>query len=52
MILKTFSFQNDGVGSIVIDDDATNQDIAIAMMLDAMEKDSTTGRPVKKSKED
>ena len=38
MILKTFSFQGTGTGTIVVDDDATNEEIAIAMMLDAMEE--------------
>lgn len=52
MTLKTFNFQGNGVGTIVIDDDATNRDIAKAMMLDATEKDSTNGRPGKKVKEE
>ena len=49
MILKTFT--RGGTGTIVIDDDATNEEIAIAMMLDAMEEHSSTGKPGRK-KED
>lgn len=38
MFLKTFSFQTTGVGSIVLDDDATNKEIGEAMLLNATEE--------------
>ena len=52
MFLKTYSFQTTGVGSIVLDDDATNQEICIAMMLDAMEENGNGKGAPKKVKEE
>ena len=52
MILKTFSFQGTGTGSIVIDDDASKRDIFNAMYLDATEEDGNNGKPGRKVKED
>ena len=52
MLLKTFNFTGNGTGTSVVNDDATNQEIATAMMLDALEKDSNDGKPSKKLKEE
>ena len=52
MILKTFSFQGTGTGSIVIDDDAPKTDIYNAMYLDATEESGNNGKPGRKVKED
>lgn len=52
MILKTFSFQGAGVGTIVLDDDATNTDIYNAMYLDATEESGNDGKPGRKVKEE
>lgn len=52
MFLKTFSFQTTGVGSIVLDDDATKNDIYNAMMLDATEEHGNgKGKPKKAQEE-
>lgn len=50
MILKTYNFQTNGIGSIVIDDDASDEEIANAMLLDATEEHGN-GRKTKKEKE-
>lgn len=52
MILKTFSFQGTGVGTIVLDDDATKTDIYNAMYLDATEESGNNGKPGRKVKEE
>ena len=52
MILKTFSFQGTGSGTIVMDDDARSVDIFNAMYLDATEEDGNNGKPGRKVKED
>lgn len=52
MILKTFSFQGTGVGTIVLDDDATKTDIYNAMYLDATEEAGNNGKPGRKVKEE
>lgn len=52
MILKTFSFQTTGTGTIVLDDDASKSDIFNAMYLDATEEDGNNGKPGRKVKED
>lgn len=52
MILKTFSFQTTGTGTIVLDDNASKNDIFNAMYLDATEEDGNNGKPGKKVKED
>ena len=52
MLLKTFSFQGTGTGTIVLDDDATKTDIFQAMYLDATEEPGNNGKPGKKIKAD
>ena len=52
MILKTFNFQGNGTGQIVVNDDATNSDIYNAMYLDATEEDGNNGKPGRKVKEE
>lgn len=52
MLLKTFSFQGTGTGTIVLDDDATKTDIFQAMYLDATEESGNNGKPGRKIKED
>lgn len=51
MVLKTFSFQTTGVGTIVLDDDAKNDDISKAMLIDATEEHRNDGKSPKKDKE-
>ena len=50
MTLKTFNFQGTGVGTIVVDDDASYEEIAAAMLLNATEEHGN-GRSRKKEKE-
>lgn len=51
MVLKTFSFQTTGVGTIVMDDDAKNNDISKAMLIDATEEHRSDGKTPRKAKE-
>lgn len=52
MLLKTFSFQGTGTGTIVLDDDSTKTDIFQAMYLDATEESGNNGKPGRKVKEE
>lgn len=52
MVLKTFSFQTTGVGTIVLDDDAKKDDISKAMLINAAEEHGNNGKPMRVKKED
>lgn len=47
MILKTYSFQTTGVGTMVVDDDISNEKLAEAMLLNAREEHGSNGKPIK-----
>ena len=51
MVLKTFSFQTTGIGTIVLDDDAKNDDISKAMLIDATEEHRNDGKTSRNVKE-
>lgn len=51
MVLKTFSFQTTGTGTIVLDDDAKKSDISKAMLIDASEEHRSDGKMPRKTKE-
>lgn len=51
MVLKTFSFQTTGIGTIVLDDDAKKDDISKAMLIDATEEHRSDGKTPRKVKE-
>ena len=52
MILKTYSFQTTGVGSIVLNDDASDKEIAEAVMINAREEHGNNGKPMRVKKEE
>ena len=52
MVLKTFSFQTTGSGTIVLDDNAKKSDISKAMLIDASEEHGNGKGKPKKVKEE
>lgn len=51
MVLKTFSFQTTGTGTIVLDDDVKKSDISKAMLINASEEHRSDGKTPRKVKE-